>query len=360
MGANGCLVRGREASGAARSASAGARSQDLRRTAGSGAAASLGRTARGAQASAAPEGAGKAIDRASGDGRTGPTFLLVGAAKSGTTALFRWLQQHPDVFMPRLKQPHYFAGLTPTFRGPGDQALNRDLVTDEATYRRLFAPGTGHRARGEASPFYLFYAERAAPRIRAFFPEMRLVVLLRDPVERAYSGYLHLVRDGREVGSFRHALDREEERRRQGWEPLWAHRGLGLYARQLGAFLAEFPRSQVGVWRYEELRAEPQRVYREVCEFIGVDGGFVPEFTRHNTGGLPRHPGLHALLVRLRAPHIAKRLLPERLAQWLVGRYLQHRPPPAHIARELRAYFRDDLRALQALWPEKDFTPWLG
>lgn len=293
-------------------------------------------------------------------GTAGPTFLILGAPKAGTTALYRWLQQHPAVFMPANKQPHYFAGIRPTFSGPGDAALNRDIVTDRARYLELFAPGAARPARGEASPFYLHYAATAAPRIRAACPECRLVILLREPVARAWAGYLHLVRDGRERGGFRQAIDLEEERLARGWEPLWGHRVLGLYGRQLAHVRAHFPSAQVGVWLYDELRADPRRLFAEVCRFIGVDPGFVPEFSRHNTGGVPRHPALHAMLVRLRVPHLAKWLLPERTAQWVVSRYLDHRPPPPDMAEELRGYFADDRKLLEScIGPEK-LSAWKG
>lgn len=288
-----------------------------------------------------------------------PTFVVMGAAKSGTTALFHWLAQHPQVYMAPTKQPHFFAGLRPAFRGPGDNLFNRDVVSDESSYRALFARGAGHLARGEASPFYLYYAEEAAARLRASVPECRLIVLLRDPVERAYSGYLHLVRDGRESAHFRQALEREEDRLRSGWEPLWAHRALGLYGRQMQALLGNFPRAQVGVWLYDDLRTRPAAFYAEVCRFIGVDEAFVPRFTRHNTGGAPRHPWMHAWLVKLRAPHIAKRLLPESLAQWVVSRYLERRPPPPDLAADLRAYYASDLGNLQRLLPAHEFRAWM-
>jgi hypothetical protein len=316
---------------------------------------------------AAPQGQASA-GRAARQGRNGggalaargawPTFLILGAAKSGTTALYAWLRQHPDVYMSPVKQPHYFAGLTPTFSGPGDQALNREIVTSEAEYLRLFAPGATRRARGEASPFYLYYAERTMERLRRTLPEARLVVLLREPVSRAYSGYLHLVRDGRETLSFQQALDREEERRARGWEPLWAHRALGLYAQQLAIVLEAFPRQQVGVWLYDDMRTRPAALFEEVCRFIGVDPGFRPTLSRHNQSGVPRSAALHALLVKLRAPHVAKALLPEPVAQWVVARYLQRRPPPADVASALGASYREELQRLAALLPEKDFAAW--
>lgn len=291
---------------------------------------------------------------------SGPNFLVVGAAKSGTTALYRWLQQHPQVYMPANKQPHFFAGISPAFRGPGDAALNHDIVVERTRYLELFRPGAGRAARGEASPFYLYYAEHTAKALRAAYPGCRLVVLLRDPVDRAFAGYLHLVRDGRERGTFRQALDQEEERRRRLWEPLWRHRALGLYGQQLSALLAVFPRQQIGVWTFEALRQRPRALFSEVCRFIGVDDTFVPAFTHHNTGGAPRRPALHALLVRLRVPHLAKRLLPEPVAQWVVAHYLQHRSPPEEIAAELRDFYAADTVLLRRLFPDLQLGAWAG
>ncbi len=288
----------------------------------------------------------------------GPTFLVIGAAKAGTTALYRWLQQHPQVYMPDNKQPHFLAGLQPSFSGPGDQALNRDIVTDPEAYRALFAPGADRPARGEASPFYLCYPDRLARTLTDSFPDTRLVVLLREPVSRAYAGYLHLVRDGREAESFPRALALEQSRLARGWEPLWAHRGLGLYGQQIQSLLQVVPRAHLGVWLYDDLQRRPGVLFSEVCSFIGVDDRFVPNFTHHNTGGVPRSPALHRLLVAVRAPHLAKHLLPEPWAQWVVARYLQRRPPAPEVAAELKHYFAEDQALLRGLLPNKDFAVW--
>jgi len=289
---------------------------------------------------------------------SGPTFIIVGAAKSGTTALYRWLQQHPQVFLPENKQPHTLVGLRPDFRGPGDDALNRDIVTDPQRYLALFVPGRDRPARGEASPFYLFYPEQLGRTLAQAYPEMRLIVLLREPVSRAWAGYLHLVRDGREAEPFERALELEEERARQGWEPLWSHRRLGLYGGQLQALLRYVPRERIGLWLYDEMVADPAGLYTEVCRFLGVDDRFVPRFTHHNTGGAPPNAALHRALVALRVPHLAKRLLPEGLAQWVVAHYLTRRPPPEPAASALRAFFAQDQALLRRLFPDKDFRRW--
>ncbi|HEX6473777.1 MAG TPA: sulfotransferase, partial [Candidatus Limnocylindria bacterium] len=129
-----------------------------------------------------------------------PNFLVIGAAKSGTTALWSLLRQHPQVFMPALKEPHHFAfdadQPAPQFRGPGAN-LHRDAVTGTDAYRALFADAGEALAVGEASATYLYVAA-SVERIRAAIPDARLVAILRQPADRAYSSYLHLKRQGRE------------------------------------------------------------------------------------------------------------------------------------------------------------------
>src|SRR5437867_4308222 len=119
-----------------------------------------------------------------------PTFLVIGAARSGTTALYLYLRQHPNVFMSRDKETNFFAfeGEALDFRGPGAEFVNNSVVTLNA-YLRLFADAPENAAIGEASPLYL-YSLHAAERIHARLPDVRLIAILRNPIEQAYSHYL--------------------------------------------------------------------------------------------------------------------------------------------------------------------------
>jgi hypothetical protein len=136
-----------------------------------------------------------------------PDFLMIGAQKSGTSAIYAYLSQHPQVFTSENKEPGFFAfeGLQRSFAGPDDARAGRDIVRDLERYRRLFRE-VGDKARaGEASSIYL-YAPQAAERIHHYIPNAKLIAVLRDPVDRAYSAYRHLVRDGRESLSFEGGL----------------------------------------------------------------------------------------------------------------------------------------------------------
>ncbi len=150
-----------------------------------------------------------------------PNFLVIGATKSGTTSLYTYLKQHPEVYMP-MKEPNFFAlegREPPFFRGPeGWKEPSQKRITDLEGYRTLFAGASGEKAMGEVSPLYL-YAPQAAYRIRRYVPEAKLVAILRNPVERAYSAYMHLVREDREPLGFAEALKEEERRIQSNWGP---------------------------------------------------------------------------------------------------------------------------------------------
>src|SRR5688572_19388263 len=124
--------------------------------------------------------------------RVGPTFLVAGAGRCGTTGLVEGLRTHPDVFVTHPKEPHYFAlhGQTVDFKAPGDQAtINQVAVTDRDAYLALYDGAGNARARGDGSVSTLYYYQRAIPEILAVNPEMRIVIMLREPVDRAFSSY---------------------------------------------------------------------------------------------------------------------------------------------------------------------------
>src|SRR3954451_22819855 len=211
---------------------------------------------------------------------TFPTFLILGAAKAGTTALYYYLRQHPQVGMSRIKETNFFAlmGRPLDFRGPGDDDyINRFSVTTWEGYCSQFPEDGKARAIGESSPLYL-YSPDAPRRIAEALPAAKLVVLLRDPVDRAFSAFLHLVRDGRETATeFREALRREPSRIADHWEHIWQYRAMGLYHEQLSRYFETFGREQIRVYLYEELAAGPVDVLQDLFRFLEVDEAFSPD-----------------------------------------------------------------------------------
>lgn len=215
--------------------------------------------------------------RATARWRPVPDFLVLGAQKAGTTALYAYLRWHPEITGPSWKEVSFF---------------DRHWWRGESWYRGQFPLRSGGRLVGEASPSYLFHP-LAPERVRALVPDARLVAVLRNPVDRAYSHYQHEVSLGREPLSFEAALAAEEERTRgeverlvadpRAFSPAWwdhTYVARGLYAEQLERWLAVFPREQLLVMRSEDLGERPETTYGEILAFLGARAHSLPEYPR--------------------------------------------------------------------------------
>lgn len=207
-----------------------------------------------------------------------PDFLIIGAPKAGTTALHEALAPHPQLYMSPVKEPKYFLcdGEPPRRqRGPGDAHSAREWIWERDRYEALFDAAPVGTLRGESTPFYLWDLD-AHRRIRRANPDMKMIAVLRDPVDRAYSNWTHLWCDGLEPEpDFLRACDLEETRAAAGWAPFWRYLGLGRYGEQLAHLTSIFPAEQVHVLRYRQLIDEPQRTLDGICRFLGVETGWL-------------------------------------------------------------------------------------
>ena len=258
-----------------------------------------------------------------------PSFIILGAAKAGTTALYRYMEQHPQIGMSRVKETNYFAlaGESLDFRGPGDRDyIGRFTVTTEDDYAEQFRGCEGSDAIGEASPLYL-YSEKVPRRLADAVPDAKLIAILRNPVDRAFSAFLHLVRDRRETTrDFGEALRLEDSRVADRWEHIWHYRRMGLYHEQLMRYLEHFDRDQIRVHIYRDFRTGPAEVLADLFRFVGVSDGFVPDMSiRHNISS----PSTD------QRPHLA-----------------------GEVRAELQDFFREDILALQDLLG-RDLSHWL-
>ena len=237
---------------------------------------------------------------AGGSPVSGPDFIIAGAMRAGTTALGRALAEHPEIFMCTPKEPSFFAARLGSlqFCGPGDQGFVQENVGEWAAYQRLF-DGAGDRVRGEASAMYLA-VPGVASEIRARCPEVKLVFILRDPVERARSAWQYLRGRGRErLRDFTAALAAEDERRARGYGAIWWYVGASRYQVGLAEYVRTFPSSQLLVLSTEELRRDPAGTMLSVCRFLGVEGAhFAPSAlaSEVNRSGIPRVEVLTRLL----------------------------------------------------------------
>jgi hypothetical protein len=294
-----------------------------------------------------------------------PNFLVIGAEKAGTTSLDDYLRQHPQIYMSPMKEPRYFAPEFYTVYYHGPRVGSRSTPMTEAQYHALFADLGEQRAVGEVSPQYLYLPD-CAERIYQQLPHAKVVIILRDPVDRAFSAYCYQQRCGFEAGvSFEDALALEEQRVRDHWRPVWHYQHLGLYADQVERYLNLFPKEQVRVWLYDQLRADSVGLAQSVYDFLGVDSAFVPDTSvKLNVSGQPKSRWLQNLLYRDNGlKSLAKAVLPKSFGNQLSRQVRQQnlgaKPTlaPATRARLIERYTPDILR-LQVLI-HQDLSAWL-
>ncbi len=296
-----------------------------------------------------------------------PNFLIIGAARTGTSSLYEYMRQHPDIYFSPVKEPMYFAmeGKKPDFRGPGDDLeINRKSVTDLAAYQALFAGAQGKKAVGEASANYL-YSDVAAARIHEAVPDARLIAVLRNPVERAYSSFLYMIRDRREpLRDFGEALAQEPQRIRDHWEHIWHYAAMGFYHQQLQRYYERFDKSRIRVYLNEDMKKDAPGLLKDVFGFLDVDDGYAPDTSvTYNEGGVPKRKMLNALLTR---PSIFKRLLRPLMPAAAMKLYtkvkhsnLDKPPLDPEVRARLVALYRDDVLKLQDLIG-RDLSHWLA
>ncbi len=291
-----------------------------------------------------------------------PNFLIVGAAKAGTTALYTYLKQHPQVYTTPQKETSFFAfeGEPIDFQGPGDNEVAEYPITDLATYQQQFQGVNGEQAIGEACPVYLYHPQ-AARRIHHYLPNVRLIAILRNPIDRAYTNYLHLIREGRETETdFMSALQAEPQRIKDNWMWFWYYTKVGYYAEQLQRYYQLFDRSQIQVYLYEDLQRDASGLLQNIFRFLEVDDRFVPDFTiRPNKSGIPKNKLLHQLLTTPNPLKAAvKPLIPPVMRQKIQHQNLAKPTISLKVRQELTKLFRDDILTCQDLI-ERDLSAWL-
>jgi hypothetical protein len=267
-----------------------------------------------------------------------PSFLVVGAQKSGTTSLIHHLGAHPDVYV-RRDEIHYF-----------DRHADRGIEW----YRSQFDGVEKERAAGESTPDYMYFEDM--PQLMAEqLPGVRLVAILRDPTDRAYSHYWHNRTRGWEPLSFGDALDAEPDRLKSSNRRMrarYSYQDRGYYVRQLEVIRQHFPSDDLRVVLLDDLRDDPRAVIRVLYRFLGVDDSVVPP----NIGSV-NNPFRVARWRRLRRP-IARLPMPaRRLATRLNTRYVQYPPMDPGDRGRLRRTFAEEVHEL-ATWLGRDLETW--
>jgi len=286
------------------------------------------------------------VSEAGGGKRVG--FLVAGAQKAGTTALFDYLAELPELELPAVKEAHFF-----------DDEENVDWrAPDYAPYHALF--GDPARLWGEATPIYLYWPN-ALERIRAYNPAIKLILLFRDPIERAYSHFgLNLKVGFETLSDFESAVSAESDPRRQQYGIRFAYSGASLYHDRLRGFWTRFPRERILVLLFQDFAADPAGTMRRVYDFLAVDPRFTPDVAvRHNRSMTPRGSLVREAFGRQRRlRRFLQRNLPPRLVT-RIGDVIM-RPPPGltpEVRERLLPRFDAEIQRLEALL-DRDLSAW--
>lgn len=287
-----------------------------------------------------------------------PNLLVIGAARSGTTSLCASLAGHPEVFVTDPKEVHFLAhaGRSAGFRGPGDDlTINRAMVTDADRYRELFARSQPYRYRAEGSVSTMYNPDRAIPAIESHAdPDVRLVAILRDPVDRAYSSYLYLRSRGFErCSSFEQALALEPRRVAGGYHHLWHLRSMSRYRDQLPAFARAFG-DRLLVLIQEEYRRDPRRTLAQLHRFLDLDPDRPIEPVGDiNRGGVPRSDLLVSIMNGIRRAPMAQQLVrtatPRAVRERIRAINVDRPPLDQEIGAALAREFQADVAAVEAV-----------
>jgi len=216
-----------------------------------------------------------------------PNFLVIGAGKSGTTSVYHYLKQHPEVFMSEVKEPNFFAleGVTKIngYTESDPEGFNHYpwAVTNLIDYKSLFNNVGHQKAVGESSTMYQ-YMEKAPANIKKYIPNAKLIAIFRNPVDRLYSRYLHLAREDREpTKKFEDCLIKGNI-----W---WQKNDLiqeGFYFTHMKRYFEDFDHDKIKIFLYEDLKDNPKKLIKEMYQFLEIDDSFEPDMTiRYNVSG---------------------------------------------------------------------------
>lgn len=296
---------------------------------------------------------------------TMPNFLIIGTAKAATTSLYEYLNQHPEIYMSPVKEPRFFAFENEDldYCGPGDETRNTTTITRLEDYQALFDGVANEKAIGEASPPYI-YIPKAAERIRHHIPDAKLIAILRNPADRAFSNFMHHRGLGYEpCADFADAVAEEEARIAKNWSFVWHYVRRGYYYDQLKRYFDQFPRENIKIIIFEEFLRNKEGSLKEIFGFLNVDETFSPNLSvQHNPSGEPKSKFIlrlfrDASLIKEAAKFFVPKSFRADLKRRLMAKNTARRTLSPEMRRQLMAKYSEDIRNLETLLG-RDLSVW--
>lgn len=288
-----------------------------------------------------------------------PNFVVVGFPKCGSTSLHYYLNEHPDIFMPRQKELHYFTNkiLSSMTGGPGDKEVDKFHVKSFEEYKGFYKDVDSQRAVGDVSPSYINYPSCIIEMKEKLGLNLKIIVLVRDPIKRAFSNYLHLVREERELLDFYSALKMEPKRKKKNYSDFWFYSFNSDYYQKIKMFKEAF--QNVLLITTEDMSMSTKETIQSVYRFLDVDDKFMPENVnrKYNEGGVFRKNLVTKFFFRQgKLRSLIKKNIPitprmKHLKHALINKFHEKAPEIDPIAEK----FLIDLFSKDVLKLERDF-----
>ncbi len=219
-----------------------------------------------------------------------PSFIIVGVARCGTTSLYHYLKQHPHIDFPKIKEPKYFSSKVQSYphNGPGDKEVDDNVVKIEKSYDELFLSLNKVKVIGEASSDYFYNHKKIIPLIKEKLGDVKIIICLRNPIERAFSAYNNLLRDSREKLSFYEGLMKENERIENNYDWMWHYTNGGFYSDGITNFKNHF--KDVELVFFDDLIKSPEKVVQRIFTFLNVDSSYKVDLSKkYSVSGKPKN-----------------------------------------------------------------------
>jgi len=306
-----------------------------------------------------------------------PDFFLVGAAKSGTTSLNAYLTAHPEIYMSPIKEPNYFStdinpnNFRPAYKKTLPKNIDKTLKThqakemqiafvrDENAYAQLFANNKKMLTAGESSTSYL-YSTIAAEKVKAYNPSAKIIMILRNPAERAYSHYTMAVQMGLATTDFRTAFTQDKNATRKGWGVSELYFELGNYAEQIKRYQKVFDQEQLLILLFDDLIGSPNLTHQKICNFLNVTIFAAPKTEAYNKGVAPKNPELHRILMQSGLKEKIKKVLPASVFNKIKQK--QYKTEVESLKKDDRQYliniYKDEILELQEIL-DRDLNNWI-
>lgn len=283
-----------------------------------------------------------------------PNFIIAGVARCGTTSLYYYLKQSPEIGFSSIKEPKYFSNLRTNFphRGIGDLTVDDKIVKSFTEYKQLFEGLDKYKLVGEASSDYFFFHKSSINEIKKVLGDIPIIISLRNPTERAFSAYNNLIRDNREFLPFEEAINAEEKRINDNWDWMWAYKKGSLYSEALEAFYANF--SKVKVIIFEELAENPKKIINEITDFLQISPiKNIDVSTKYSPSGKPKN--LFIKLISSRNNYLypirnyAIKMIPRKYIEFVSQNFFQKNDMNEVTKKQLDNFFNEDVEKVEKL-----------